>query len=239
MSDTILTELQDDLVARLSADALFSNITVLSERKDDLVSRINMALGVLTEKDSKIGICAIVMSPIATVEFPNVTRSPMEITLTVRVLENVLFNQGDTGTKTSALTLARRVMRLIHHYHPHGFAQAIVADKPTIVPVPDPLAPLAYEVRFTAQEADVDTYSKVAMPTIGTSGVLPATTVTLATATAGASIYYTTDGTHPWDGNPVAELYSAPFVVNASLTLRVAAVKTDWIASDTNFLKIV
>ncbi len=36
---------------------------------------------------------------------------------------------------------------------------------------------------------------------------------TITCSTAGASIYYTTDGSFPWSGNPNATLYTAPFPI--------------------------
>jgi len=53
--------------------------------------------------------------------------------------------------------------------------------------------------------------------------------VIISTATAGASIYYTTDGTEP---SVSSHLYNGPVAVSESLTIRAVAVKTGLAASD-------
>ncbi len=54
--------------------------------------------------------------------------------------------------------------------------------------------------------------------------------VTISCATAGATIYYTTDGSNPTESDPVV---SGPIPVDASLTLKARAFKEGWCASDT------
>lgn len=60
--------------------------------------------------------------------------------------------------------------------------------------------------------------------------------VALTTPTAGASVYYTTDGSIPAPDNPTATLYSTAVTVNSTTTLRAAAYATDFAPSyiDTN-----
>ncbi len=52
-----------------------------------------------------------------------------------------------------------------------------------------------------------------------------AQTVTLATSTSGASIYYTTDGTTPTTGST---LYTVPFSVSTTQTVKALGVKASW-----------
>ena len=47
-------------------------------------------------------------------------------------------------------------------------------------------------------------------------------TVTLSTATAGATIYYTTDGQEP---TTASNVYSQPIIVNEAVTIKAIAVK--------------
>ena len=74
---------------------------------------------------------------------------------------------------------------------------------------------------------------QVAAPTItpadGTTFVESSKTVSLECATQGASIYYTTDGTMP-DKN--SSLYTAPFAIMASTTIKAVAHKDGMRASD-------
>ena len=76
-----------------------------------------------------------------------------------------------------------------------------------------------------------DPYPQVATPTAtpGAGAVAAGTTVTLSTTTAGASIYYTTDGTNPSSGST---LYAGAISITANVTLKAIAVKGGMIDSD-------
>lgn len=91
---------------------------------------------------------------------------------------------------------------------------------------------LASQARPADAVIDIGAYelppppNTVATPTITPNGgtFTTSTTVTLACATSGASIRYTTDGSTPTATTGV--LYSAPFVVNASKTVKALAYKS-------------
>lgn len=55
-------------------------------------------------------------------------------------------------------------------------------------------------------------------------------TFSIASATEGAAIHYTTDGTEPTEASA---LYTAPVTLNATTTVKAKAYKTDWFASET------
>jgi hypothetical protein len=61
------------------------------------------------------------------------------------------------------------------------------------------------------------------------STLVAGTTVTLTSATEGASIYYTLDGTEP---TSASTLYEAPIAVNESLTIKAIAVKEGFLDSE-------
>lgn len=239
MTDTILTDLQADIAARLRADSFFSDIAVIDERKADVVGDIAKALGVMTVTGGKLGICAVVLSPMADDEMPDAVFGPMEVVITVRVLENVLFNTGASGTGKAALTVARRIHRVLKHYHPLGLAQPLRPKNPGIIGVADALAPLAYEVQFATTEADAGRELKCTAPSISSVGEEIPQTVSMASNTPGASIYYTLDGTHPAAGNTAAVLYTVPFQVATAKTVRAAAYLTGYVASDVNWKRFV
>src|SRR5690606_28390608 len=52
--------------------------------------------------------------------------------------------------------------------------------------------------------------------------------VTLATPTAGASIYYTTDGSLPAPDNPAAQLYAGAIPVDSTTLLRAVGYKAEY-----------
>jgi hypothetical protein len=74
---------------------------------------------------------------------------------------------------------------------------------------------------------------KVTTPTITTADskdyFADTQTITLACGTAGASIYYTLDGTTP---TSTSTLYSEPFEIDATKTVKVIAIKDEYVNSD-------
>jgi|GEM_PF-1807668 len=71
----------------------------------------------------------------------------------------------------------------------------------------------------------INTLQQAATPTFSPAGgtYSSAQTVTISSATSGAAIYYTTDGTTPTSGS---SLYSSPIAVSSSQTLKAIAVKS-------------
>ena len=98
----------------------------------------------------------------------------------------------------------------------------VLTAKPqqSIVPVVDPIAPLAYEVRFECRESNPDLFPKVAMPSITPKSGTSPVEVAIDCRTLGAAIYYTTDGSYPSAVNKAATLYSTPFQVASAKKVR-------------------
>jgi hypothetical protein len=234
MSETTIPELQEDIAARLAADEYFADVPVLHERKENVASLVAKAIGPFAGRGGKSGICAIVMSPVATVDKAEFRGALMNIELSVRVLEEVTVNVGRNGTRKAALSVARRIARVLHHYRPDGLAQLLLADNPTIMPVEDPIVGLAYEVRFRTMEAKVEPYLKAATPDLlPSSGVTPVE-VSLSTSTVGAEIWYSLDGSHPAPDGVGSFHYSTPVTISEACRLRACAFLTGYIASDTS-----
>src|SRR5512137_56667 len=79
--------------------------------------------------------------------------------------------------------------------------------------------------------ADTGTGSAVAVPTFSPAAgsYSAAQNVTIDTATVGASIRYTTDGSTPTE--TVGTVYAAPVHISATLTLKAVAYRTGWTTS--------
>ncbi|MEI7730182.1 MAG: chitobiase/beta-hexosaminidase C-terminal domain-containing protein [Verrucomicrobiota bacterium] len=233
--ETILSDMQADIGDRLRSDTYLASIPVFDEEKGDLASEVQIALGLTSGQQDAYGACLVVLSPIGNDDNPDTPGGPLDIHLAVRVcVDPKINNVAGTGTQIKALTLARRVHRCLKHFASQGRFVALCPERPSIVPVEDGFAPVAYEVRFTTRESDPGRYAKLQAVSIS-----PATgvqtypvTVTLACNTAGAAIYYTLDGSYPRSGNAAAILYTAPFSVTAAKTVRAAGYKTGWLPGD-------
>ena len=240
-NETLLADIKADLASRLAADAYFSDIVVVTDRQGDIASKITRALSAISGKGGKCGVAAIVMQPVGKVVSGNVPIPTMELELAIRVVENVVINLGATGTQKDASSIARRIVDVLHLYTAAGLCDLLQPKSPTIIPVEDPLASVAYEVQFTARENQRGTRFdafKCAQVSMAAAGSALPYTITLACGTSGASIYYTTDGTYPSASNTTATLYATPFTITTACTLRAGAVKTNLIASDVAYAVI-
>ena len=232
MANTILTDIQTDLIARLNADAYFSDVSVLSARTVNVVDDIQEALGTEAVKGGKSGACVIVENVTGECSAPNVPNGLIDIMVIVSVLEDTQNNAKTAGVGKSADAIAWRVKELLHHYEAEGFAHPLFLEKTCIESVLNPFADSSYEVRFRSKAIPASMESKVPTPTITpVVGPLPQT-ITLGCSLSGAAIYYTLDGSHPAATNANAILYSAPFTISTAKTLRVCAFKSGYIASN-------
>jgi len=150
MSDELtfaIYPLQAAVKTRLEAHAYFSDITVFTEEQGDLDSEIERALGMLTEKGDKIGACVVILTPIAKSKSPNAPGPLLDDFLfSINVLENVLVNQGDDGTKKHAIQIVELILRHLHRWTvPNTNAALHVAANAFTIPNSDPLT---YQVNF-------------------------------------------------------------------------------------------
>jgi hypothetical protein len=233
VNDSFLDDMQQELVALLKADEVLSALPILDERLGDINAEVEKQLGISTAVGGKIGACVIVQSPTADDESPAVHGGIMETEWTFLVLEEPVLNDHATkGHRIRALKIARRIVRVCKLYAATGLCTALVPAKPTIVPFGNPLASIAYRVAMRTTEVGQGRNLKVAQPAIASAGSVAPQSVTITCATAGAAIYYTLDGSHPYAGNAQAVLYAGAFNVNAAGTVRARAFKTGYVGSN-------
>jgi len=135
-----LAAIQDDLKALLGADPFFQRIPIFTEKQKDIESEIERALGTLEG-----GACIIVVTPSANVTNPNIPGPYFDdVPIVIRVVENVLINQGNGGTNIPASAIAEQVAHACHHcLTVHG--KTIVCVRLALVPDDDNLI---YDVTF-------------------------------------------------------------------------------------------
>jgi hypothetical protein len=229
---------QTDIFQRTLADEYLQNVFVVNADKGVIAQDVSEGLTTYSKREggTKVGAGIIVLPPIVDPDDAEVLGGIMNPTYTLRVLEDPTINRGSQGTGIPALSIARRLVMVHHFARSVGIIGMLRAKKPAIVPFNDAIAPVAYEVVLVASEEYFASVIKVETPSIAPNGGAPVypQAVTLACGTAGASIYYTIDGSYPRAGNPAALLYAAPFNVNAAATVRACAFKAGLIASDVN-----
>lgn len=230
----LLLQLRTQIQQRLQAVAYFADIPILTEEIGDLENEISRALGALTVTGGKLGVCAVVMTARADVRNPNVPGPYLEeIGIAVHVEESVLINQSATGTQKPCSDIAEQVLAALHNWTPVGRGRPIQAAPAGALTVGAPLiGDRAYICSLrTAAGVSATALSTVATPTASPDGGETPATVTLACATAGAAIFYTTDGSDP---SPIAgTLYTAPVAVAAAATLKARAYLAGYLDSAT------
>lgn len=232
MSDTLLQD-QLDIAGCLEADAFFSDVPVLVQRKGVTESDIEVALSTLNEKAGKMGALLVVLMPALQPDSPDAPGPRYRIIATVQVIEQPLFNLGDDGTGKSAEQISERVRQLLHHV---SFGRGGVWTFAGMEPVEQGEGKIAYGVRVSRLAGD-STGARIPTPTITAAGTAP-TTATITCADTAAALWYTTDGSYPWPGNPTATLYTAQVTLTAAATLRSVAYRADYQASNTATLTV-
>ena len=219
----VLKQLRTQIQQRLQAVAYFADITILTEDKGDIENEIARALGAVTAAGGKLGICAVVMTAAGSVRNPNLPGPYLEaITVAVHVEENVLINNAVAGTSKPASDVAEQVLAALHRWTPTGFVRPLIAQPNTVRVVEPAIGDIAYAcVLAVANGIPVVTLSTVATPVADPADGEVPQTVELTCATAGAAIFYTTDGSLPSPVN--GTLYTVPVAVTEAGSLKARA----------------
>lgn len=225
--DPILQD-QADLHALLDYDPVFAEVAVLLEDKGDIEADVIQALATLNAKAQKLGALAVVLEPEEVPTDPETPNPELRVRLSVQVMEDQLFNLGDTGTHRSCYALARRVRQLGHR---RSFGRGVWFWVGT-VPVPqDNPSRRSRLVTFERRDSE-RRVTKLGAPLIDPDEGAAPQTVTVSTATAGAEIWYTLDGSTPVPSNQAARPYLAPLELTDPCTLRAAAYLSGYEPSD-------
>jgi hypothetical protein len=227
MNTDFLDRAQADIYGRLLAAEAFSDVIVLSQAKGVVESDVETALTVFASQAGKLpGACVIVLMPDVDAIDSDSPGPLLEVAYTIRVLENPLVNREAGGTQKTAERLGLEVLRTLHHWSPRR-PQCLYAEKDAMTPTEVPDGTVGYDIILHARNG-LDQVAKAAKPVIAGT---PAD-VTITTLTAGATIYYTLDGSFPYAGNAESTEYTIPFAVTSGTTVRAAAYKPGLQGSD-------
>ncbi len=118
---SVLLSIQAQALAALQADESLRPIKLISRRKHNIKNEILTTLG-------KVGICALVLTPSSRVRNTNAPGPMLDpVLLFVDVIENVIINQGGSGSKIPAEDVAERIAWRLHsanhpaRHDPHTF----------------------------------------------------------------------------------------------------------------------
>ena len=222
----MLRRVQLDCYGRALAHAYFSDVAVILIRTAQTAEEIGKMMGTLKGRGGKVGAAILVEQPRFFPESDNLAVRG-QIVQAFTVLEHPTVNVSSIGTGKTAEELAIELFILFH---------GCPASQPSQVFTGFPSGAVVPDDSYTGLNAWVARFQmfgspgrpeRCGLPLITPDeGAVPQT-VTLTSATSGAAIYYTTDGSYPSSVNvPASTLYTAPISIAAACTLRCKAEKT-------------
>lgn len=215
----MITEQREEIMALLDAEPYFDDIPIFLQDDKDIEAGIDRALGPLKGKGGKTGVCVMIVTAKAGPKEDSEFGPVWELSHMLRVLESPIVNRGSSGTLKEPTAIAERIATTLHGITPASAASPLMIEAPGITPADDPRYP-GVDIAFTTSGVLSATLTAAATPSITDN----AGTLTLACATAGAALFYTTNGKRPSPRN--GTLYTAPITPAADLTVQVRA----WLA---------
>ncbi len=215
MSDLILEQIQGDILGALKATPGLVNAMILSANDGDIEGEVTRKLSTLT--GTQLGLALVVLLPELTESESNLPGPVMEGFIEVQVIEAVTINRSASGTGIRASTAALRALGALHHLRVGNYS--LFAKRNPLEPLAGKKGIVTFIVRLFFQNLGADPVEKVSPVTIAEDAAV----ITLSTATSGADIYYTLDGSYPGASNDEATLYAAPITILEDATLRAAA----------------
>lgn len=216
-----LEQLQEDVQFRIMTESYFDTIAIILQRDGVTINQIQQRVAALNQRGGKTGACIIVLMPIVDVPNANPPGPRFELTQSFIVLEHPTINRGASGTGKHSTDIALALLQLFHLFT-LGYGATMTARERAITPNDSFDGLVGLQVDFFSR-GGLTPQPFVALPTISADVLISPATITMACATAGAAIWYTTDGSYPSSENPVAMRYSAPFVQNSGAIIRAAA----------------
>lgn len=211
-------QLQADLHYAALSNSALDNVNVKLWRKLRLESEVDLSALWLSPRNGRSGLGVVMELPEFDVQHPNLPGPEAFLLLSFLVLEEPNLNFTPTlGTLISAEQAAQTLLEIFHDFQVEGFGTLFAAPK-AIASVEDYPGIVGYRVTFRAR-VPRDQAARVATPVLSEA----AGSLTMTCATAGAQIYFTTDGSFPGAGNSAAQLYSAALTVTAGDVIRAAA----------------
>lgn len=142
-------QLQDDCCNLLRGSAYFADIPVIYEKMKEIQYEIDKALGSLQGQGGRSGVFVIVATPKQRVLHPNLPGPVFDdVTVLVRVIEDPLVNQGESGTRKRAVDVAHAVAQTLHHKTRQNLYDPLICEEAGAAADNDLPSYVIYDVRF-------------------------------------------------------------------------------------------
>jgi hypothetical protein len=207
MNDPVF-QLQSDVYGRIASASYFQDVPVILNEKGLIPVDVENAIKVFITKQNKSGAAVVVDRPSRIVNTPEPSGPQFQVAIPVVVVEFPLTNRTPSGTNKSIESLTSEIMHLVHGWRPSPSVGQIWCGEDAVSPVVGTDRMIASQVLFRSHMRFASP-SRVALPVITQIG----TELSITCNTPDASIYYTTDGSFPWVGNPNASLFGITFLI--------------------------
>lgn len=243
-----LAQCQEDLFYRLLSrkqlKAAGVMVQLMKPRAEgnamSIIDRINIILAGQVTGGSRKGLALLLPLPAFEPKSPNVPSVMGDVILKVIILENIMVNGDTDGTGLSCEGAALLVALAGHHF--------ILADNrrlifngmtPLKVEAEDFQADIAYEVSFKVATG-FRHEDECQQPMLAITGEPGFEELTFTSATSGATVWMTLDGSLPCEQNPAAVPVTGPLPVlpATGTTVRAVAVRDDLNPSSPAYLVI-
>jgi hypothetical protein len=234
MYNTFLKDLQDAVLSRLQSVSFFDAIYVYSEQQAFEADAFNAAIkGYATGGTGKGGACVIVkMCKILKDNTQSPAGGRVLVMVQVEVVENELVNRNPTaGTMFTGDQIAVQVYAALKGFKLSNkrMVEALYGDTNIIMPVPNERDKYLHTLVTLGTGWGMDFDPRVLDPQGASAGV---NVQALSCPTAGAAIWYTTDGSYPSPKNTAAVQYTTPFNITGTMPVRAIAYKADCLPSN-------
>ncbi len=218
MSSLLLDQIEADIEGVLKATPGLALAKVLRADKGLTEADVAEKLVTLTGED-KIGLGLVVLPAEVIGADRNLPGMSLRVMASVQVIEAVLFNRDATnGTGIKASVAALRVLNTLHQLRVGN--RLLYADRDPVEALPMKKGFVGYNVTVYAEHngaGDAERVLDLAFAIDDDAKMV------ISTATSGAAIYYTDDGSFPGETNAEAMLYTGPITITTGMTFRAAA----------------
>lgn len=216
MSDLFLEKMEADALGILANTPGLALAKIL--RADEGLTEADIAQKLVTLTGGNAGLGIVVLQAEIVSAEKNLPGPVMRASIGVQVIEAVTINRSSNGTGLKASIAALRVAGALHQQRIG--TTLLYADKNPVEPLPGKKGFVSYLVTLFAEQNGSGSAQRVSQLSFAIDN---ASDLVITTATAGAAIHYTTDGSFPGPSNPAALLYSGPIGIENDMVLRAGA----------------
>ena len=108
----------------------FSDVPKMVDDDGDIIAELQKALATLAGEGGRNGVACIIEVPDLSVALPNLTGPEFgEMTIDINMVENVLLNRGESGTRKTARRLAMAAAQTLHHKAIPGLNKVLLVKR--------------------------------------------------------------------------------------------------------------